>query len=327
MIPSKNTQNLRLVRKFFTALLLSLTFQMALCLTQIIFNATDEWQLVPEGVDIPAGLHVKMDLTSGGRWAKLLDKSNESSSENEQNTNIIVTNKDQAIRHSLDFNQEKLENEMADLLSLNPLQKTAQRNIDLEAQTESERKLRLEKLKAFMNDIDKNVESDFEKMTRYVNKLEDLSSSHETDNSIYVDICENLDWIISKVDNAHDAAKQGILSKLIEIYRKDPSKYIWRIFSASAQNNPPVAKALFKPLLPLIEETIKNLEYDSDLLKSCIYSLSAISRSISDENVMEIDWSGLIGSKNGQNEYFCNLLRELENVPYNCQSGGQKEEL
>jgi len=296
---------------------------MALCLTQVIFNATDEWQLVPQGVDIPAGLHVKMDLTSGGRWAKLLDKT-ENSEQKDSNTHIVVTNKDQAVRHSLDFNQDKLETEMAELLSLNPVQKTEQRNIGLSAQTETEKQLRMEKLKAFMNDIDKNVESDFEKMTRYVNKLEDLSSSHETDNSVYVDICENLDWIISKVDNAHDAAKQGILSKLIEIYKRDPSKYIWRIFSASAQNNPPVAKALFKPLLPLIEETIKNLEYNSELLKSCVYSLSAISRSIPIENVLEVDWPNLIESKNGDNEYFCNLLLELENVPYNC---GKKDEL
>ena len=77
-------------------------------------------------------------------------------------------------------------------------------------------------------------------------------------------------------------------------------KYIWRIFSASAQNNPPVAKALFKPLLPLIEETIKNLEYDSDLLKSCIYSLSAISRSISDENVSKFDYARLSRNKTWQ---------------------------
>jgi len=314
---------IRVVKKILTTLLISLIFQMALCLTQVIFNATDEWRLVPQGVDIPAGLHVKMDLTSGGRWAKLLDTT-ENSEQKDSNTHIVVTNKDQAVRHSLDFNQDKLETEMAELLSLNPVQKTEQRNIGLSAQTETEKQLRMEKLKAFMNDIEKNVESDFEKMTRYVNKLEDLSSSHETDNSVYVDICENLDWIISKVDNAHDAAKQGILSKLIEIYKRDPSKYIWRIFSASAQNNPPVAKALFKPLLPLIEETIKNLEYNSELLKSCVYSLSAISRSIPIENVLEIDWPNLIESKNGDNEYFCNLLLELENVPYNC---GKKDEL
>jgi nucleotide exchange factor SIL1 len=34
--------------------------------------ATDEWQLLGENDTIPAGLHVRMDLTTGERWAKLV---------------------------------------------------------------------------------------------------------------------------------------------------------------------------------------------------------------------------------------------------------------
>jgi len=33
-------------------------------------EATDEWQLVKEGDTVPAGLHIKMDLTTGEKWAK-----------------------------------------------------------------------------------------------------------------------------------------------------------------------------------------------------------------------------------------------------------------
>jgi hypothetical protein len=36
------------------------------------FVATDEWQRVLDGQAVPPGLHVKLDLSGGGRWAKLL---------------------------------------------------------------------------------------------------------------------------------------------------------------------------------------------------------------------------------------------------------------
>lgn len=37
------------------------------------FQATAEWQEIPEGQGIPAGLHVRLDMTTGQRWAKLND--------------------------------------------------------------------------------------------------------------------------------------------------------------------------------------------------------------------------------------------------------------
>jgi hypothetical protein len=35
--------------------------------------ATDEWTLVQEGDTIPAGLHIRLDITTGQKWVKLLD--------------------------------------------------------------------------------------------------------------------------------------------------------------------------------------------------------------------------------------------------------------
>ena len=32
---------------------------------------TSEWQLLGENDTVPAGAHIRMDLTNGGRWAKL----------------------------------------------------------------------------------------------------------------------------------------------------------------------------------------------------------------------------------------------------------------
>eukprot|EP00934_Nitzschia_sp_Nitz4_P009459 Nitzschia sp. Nitz4//scaffold438_size7339//4319//5842//NITZ4_009159-RA/size7339-processed-gene-0.2-mRNA-1//-1//CDS//3329551859//9449//frame0 len=40
-------------------------------------EATKEWQLVREGDTIPAGLHVRIDMTTGEKWVKLVDENEE----------------------------------------------------------------------------------------------------------------------------------------------------------------------------------------------------------------------------------------------------------
>jgi len=38
------------------------------------FVPTKEWQEVPDGVAVPGGLHIRMDLDKGGKWAKLIEE-------------------------------------------------------------------------------------------------------------------------------------------------------------------------------------------------------------------------------------------------------------
>jgi len=37
-------------------------------------EVTKDWQMIGENDTIPAGMHVRMDLTTGGKWVKLMDK-------------------------------------------------------------------------------------------------------------------------------------------------------------------------------------------------------------------------------------------------------------
>ena len=308
------------MRHVLTAIALTITSYSA----NKIFNATEEWQKVPDDVSIPAGLHVKMDLQNGGRWAKLLNSSEEnekSSDEDPSKTQIVVTKKEDAIRRDYDFTKDKLENEFAGLLKMS---ESPDSEKSRNSESKIEKQIRLEKLKNFMNEFNEKITTDFEKMNALVDTLEKIEMN-DTESNFYIEICEDLDWIISKVDNAKDAASHGILGRLIELYKTKPSKHIWRIFSASSQNNPPVAKALFKVLKPLIEENIKELEYNSGLLKSAIFTLSAITRSLPIEDQLTVDWNSLLQSNNGNNEYLCSLLLELKDVPYNCNS--RKSEL
>lgn len=264
-------------------------------------------------------------MNNGGKWAKLMDP-NEKSDDSNQNSNIVVTNKDQMVKRDYAFAQEKLNNELADFFGSSDSGNAAPADSDsgthynsesFQKLSETEKNLKMLKIQAFMNELKDKTISDFDRMNQLVDALEKIDDVNST---LHIEICEDLDWIISKIDNAKDAANHGILSRLIELNKIRPSKYIWRIFSASSQNNPPVAKALFKVLKPSLEENIKELEYNSEILKSCIFALSAISRSATSDMRNSLDWNGILESNNKNNEFLCNLLRELEDVPYNCLS-------
>ena len=45
-----------------------------------MFEATDEWQDIKRGQSIPPGLHVRVDLQTGKREAKLMGRDEEDSS-------------------------------------------------------------------------------------------------------------------------------------------------------------------------------------------------------------------------------------------------------
>ena len=65
------------------------TILLSLCILTIISNTVnrvlgkevvakkDEWTVVEEGDSIPAGLHVKIDLSTGEKLVKLIDEEND----------------------------------------------------------------------------------------------------------------------------------------------------------------------------------------------------------------------------------------------------------
>lgn len=65
-----------------------------------VFQATNEWQVVREGQHIPAGLHVRMNMDTGEKEAKLLDPNDSGSSD------LIVVENDEAEREAI---QQKIE--------------------------------------------------------------------------------------------------------------------------------------------------------------------------------------------------------------------------
>jgi len=61
-------------------------------------EVTDEWQLLGENDTIPAGMHVRMDMTTGEKWVKQISTDDEDEEDSEPNTaKISASTKESAI--------------------------------------------------------------------------------------------------------------------------------------------------------------------------------------------------------------------------------------
>jgi len=297
---------------------LLLTLTAALCSinsNSAEFVATSEWQLVPEGEAIPNGLHYRIDLEKGEKWAKLLSEEDENHvPENLENLKIL--DKAEIIVHEDAF-------------------------IDPEMAAKRER---VAKLAGIWDDLQDQVVSDFKQMQAlvvsvefYAHKAHQANISDEESDK-FEDITDNFGILLSQVDNAMDAVKHGILGQVLGIFEKFPHRNILRLFSSAAQNNPPVAKALKNALKPILEDVIVNSGEKDPILKSALFCLSAITRSLTvkvdekevddffpgervvDESaVLEFDWKKMISAQ-GNNDKLCTLVYDLK-LPFACGKG------
>jgi len=272
----------------FQQIILYLTF---ICFASSEFVATKEWQQVPEGESIPAGLHVRLDLEKGGKWAKLLDQA-------DKNREIVAENvhKAEVIVHE------------DDAIVLDPeLQK---------------KRDRVKYLASIWEDLQGQVITDFKQMEILLTELDlysyraQLVNFSGEDEQKYEDVCDDLGILLSQVDNAMDAVKHGILGQILGIYEKYPHRNILRLFTSASQNNPPVAKALKNALMPIITNTILHTSNSSPMLKSALFTLSAITRSIDESAVLEFDWRSMMNAQ-PHNEQLCTLIIDL-GLPYKC---------
>lgn len=73
-----------------------------------IFEPTNEWQIVKEGQDIPAGLHVRLNMETSSREAKILDPSEEDAGANELMVNPEHNNDNEKSDEQVNEIQQKI---------------------------------------------------------------------------------------------------------------------------------------------------------------------------------------------------------------------------
>ena len=216
--------------------------------TAEIFVPTEEWQEVLPGQQIPGGLHVRLNLQTGKKEAKLLSE--------------------QTTERGEDFSQETL--------------KEALKNIKADfkpsevSEPESSTFRSMEELKAALGDMEMNVETDLEIIKKLFSKfhsstseeeraviLEDLEYyTHQYDNALlFVELAGIRDIILPSLNSSQPAVRQKAAHLVAGAAQSNPQFQIEALESGLLEtflrltvldSSPPIAATAFTALSAIL---------------------------------------------------------------------------
>ncbi|KAG4069773.1 hypothetical protein HA402_003214 [Bradysia odoriphaga] len=173
-----------------------------------VFVPTNEWKVIDEGQSIPAGLHVRINLQTGRKEAKLLDAEDRSE---EKNSALMMS------AHS----QDDTETPNDDPSSIHSRLKDALKNIPDEGFKYSEEKLKeitkkfrtYENIKEEFKEMNMKIKSDFQLMSDLLVKYQSIED--KLDLNEYRALFEDLEYLLHQIDNANDFVTAGGLESVI----------------------------------------------------------------------------------------------------------------
>ncbi|XP_002737127.1 nucleotide exchange factor SIL1-like [Saccoglossus kowalevskii] len=236
-----------------------------------VFYPTKEWQVVKEGQAIPAGLHIKMNLQTGIKEAKLMDEDDKDEGNKddlkywEAGDRSGMINTDKKF-----FTKEELKD---------ALKKFKANEDDVkEKDKEIKNKFRsYEELKKDFEDMNYNVESDVDVMMRLISKYQQSGVTMEEKQLILND----LEYYVHQIDNARDLATIGGLEIIIKGLN-DTEEIIRRecafVLGSAVQSNPKVqVQAVEGGAIHLLLHLLSSNQ-PIGVQKKAIYALSSLIR-------------------------------------------------
>ncbi|EDW67179.1 nucleotide exchange factor Sil1 [Drosophila virilis] len=192
------------------------------------FIATDEWQVVAEGQAIPKGLHVRINLQTGLKEAKLLDESERSTAIQNQSGDDDAGSTNEPL--SLEYKADIIE--------------------------ESVRKVKQERsyaeLRKAYKDFQKNFRTDGELIVQLIEQYRNFSKTPlESELKAKLNTLENLEYLLHQIDNALVFIDSGGLDDvLLPIVVNDTNADLrvsaMRVLGALAGNNPKAQIKVFE---------------------------------------------------------------------------------
>ncbi|CAF1056521.1 unnamed protein product [Adineta steineri] len=248
------------------------------------FIPTNEWQNVKEGQAVPPGLHVRLNLETGAREAKLLDNDNkEQSSSNDMIP--LSTHVDEQERIS----KENLERAFANLDFTKDDVKTDQKHED-----EVKAKFRgYDELKKDFESMNMKVQTDQEILTDLMNKLR-TTDNNEDRKTILTD----LEYYLHQYDNAIFFADNNGLELLMQLLNTTNTNNDVRHFTSLAlgaafQGNPKVqSKGFNLNFVPYLLRLL-NIETDNNIKFRLLFTLSTLLRNYPQAQMSFVEHGGI----------------------------------
>ncbi|KXJ70583.1 hypothetical protein RP20_CCG023086 [Aedes albopictus] len=236
------------------------------------FVATDEWQEIEEGQSIPQGLHVRINLQTGKKEAKLLEKENNDT----QSTGSLSTVPGEGLQDhgtALPYDnigklKEALENIPGDDFKYN----------EEELKKVKSKFKTYDEIKKELKDVNLEVKSDSDIMSALFERFaEILKSKNLAENSVKAELdvmFEDLQYLVHQIDNANEFIDRQGLEHIIwpSLNQTESTLKIHglKLLGTVVQNNPKAKVALFERnggsiLLTKLSQSTKSEEISAGL--------------------------------------------------------------
>ncbi|XP_059716327.1 nucleotide exchange factor SIL1 isoform X4 [Haemorhous mexicanus] len=168
-----------------------------------VFYPTDQWQTLRPGQAVPAGSHIRLNLQTGEREAKLPDRENGESGTREEKGRKRLGKVD---LDANSFTSEELKKALAKIKESEKAERKAR-------EEEVRKKFRpIEQLKEEFEKLNMKIETDYEIMVKLISKFNSSASTLDEKVAALYD----LEYYVHQVDNAKDFLSMGGLQLVIE---------------------------------------------------------------------------------------------------------------
>ena len=217
-----------------------------------VFVATEEWQEVRPGQRVPGGLHVRMNLETGKKEAKLLEQ-----------------DKDKGLWQEGGLNHEALKEAMKNI--------KADDNSEGKTEFDPDKFRSMDELKDALGDVQMNMKTDMELLTKLVKEFKE-----STDDVDKVTILEDLEYYVHQYDNALLFVDMGGLKDVITPSLNSSNAQMrlhsCLLLSGAAQSNPKFQISALEAGLAETLLRMTTLDRDPSVSTKAFSALSAIIR-------------------------------------------------
>lgn len=239
-----------------------------------IFQPTSDWQTIQPGQGIPPGLHVRMNLQTGKKEAKLMDGDDGSKYQSNKDTKQKFITIDKSII-SKQHLKEALKDFRDKFHSDSPSGGSSE---GLESKLEASQQFRsIDEIRKELEEADLFVKKDIEIITHLVKMLNSSSSNlSEKEHAL-----DELEYYVHQIDNARDLHSIGGLALVVKLINSTEPSLASRatyVLGSAAQSNPQVQQAALKQeALPLLLRLLSKHE-PMAVRKKAMYALSSLIR-------------------------------------------------
>ncbi|BFZ01197.1 hypothetical protein BsWGS_04236 [Bradybaena similaris] len=234
-----------------------------------LFEPTDEWKTVKKGQKIPPGLHVRMNLQTGEKEAKLMDEPVDKNMERwdaGDKIGIINTEKKR-------YTRDELKAALKDFKYKDEAEASRKKH-----EEEVKKKFRsYEELKKAMEDLNLSVKTEGQIVTELESELKQKDIAHDRLKIVLLD----LEYYLHQIDNAKIFCDLGGLTTLVSLMNsteEDIREAATHTVGAALQSNPKVQATAVDT--GVLQQLLKIISVDSSAIvrKRALFALSALLR-------------------------------------------------